>query len=78
MGNSSGDDEDNTIPRPTPIGAAITTSKFKVDEMPRWRFVGKAKKTEGYTSAAAGKVIEGEFKNYNACSLNFVVVDIVL
>lgn len=59
MGNSSSDDEDNTIP-PTPIGAAITTSKFKVDQMPRWRFVAKAKKTEGYTSEAAGRVVEGE------------------
>jgi len=68
--NSSGDDndEDNTIP-PTPIGAAITTSKFKVDEMPRWRFVGKAKKTEGYTSAAAGKVIEGELIIMRALTL---------
>ena len=28
-------------------------------ESPRWRFVNKAKKTEGYSSAAAGTVVTG-------------------
>ena len=34
---------------------------FTVPETPRWRFVNKAKKTEGYSSRAAGAVVEGEF-----------------
>mmetsp|Transcript_9893 Transcript_9893/g.22227 ORF Transcript_9893/g.22227 Transcript_9893/m.22227 type:complete len:494 (-) Transcript_9893:304-1785(-) len=33
--------------------------KFVVSEMPRWRFINKAKKTEGYSTEAAGEVVEG-------------------
>ena len=37
------------------------TKKFTtVAETPKWRFVAKAKSTEGYSSCAAGQVIEGK------------------
>jgi len=55
MGNNSDDVKNKDNVPPTTFGTAITTSKFKVDQMPRWRFVAKAKKTEGYSSAAAGR-----------------------
>jgi len=33
--------------------------RWSVPESPRWRFVSQAKKTEGYSSVAAGTVVEG-------------------
>jgi len=35
-------------------------NKYIVPETPKWRFVAKAKSTEGYSSCAAGQVIEGK------------------
>jgi len=58
MGNNSSDDDDDedNLPPPTlPVG-----TETALDEMPRWRFIAKAKKTEGYSSASAGRVVEGE------------------
>ena len=41
-------------------------SKFVInDTAPKWRFVNKAKKTEGYDSTAAGQIVKGEFVVYN-------------
>ena len=34
--------------------------RFSVAEVPRWRFVNKAKKTAGYSSSAAGQVVKGK------------------
>jgi hypothetical protein len=33
--------------------------KLSAPETPRWRFVNKAKKTEGYSSSAAGTFVRG-------------------
>jgi hypothetical protein len=33
--------------------------KLSSPETPRWRFVNKAKKTEGYSSSAAGAIVRG-------------------
>ena len=33
---------------------------MRAPETPMWRFVNKAKKREGYSSSAAGKVVEGK------------------
>jgi hypothetical protein len=36
-----------------------TAKKLSAPETPRWRFVNKAKKTEGYSSSAAGTFVKG-------------------
>ena len=36
-----------------------TKKKLTLPETPRWRFVNKAKKTEGYSSSAAGTFVKG-------------------
>ena len=48
-------------PPPTSPGASPTSARgLSVPETPRWRFVSRAKKTEGYTSSAAGTYVVGE------------------
>jgi len=42
-------------------GEGAPDSKFTVPELPRWRFLSKAKKTEGYSSTAAGTIVKGEY-----------------
>mmetsp|Transcript_31237 Transcript_31237/g.54305 ORF Transcript_31237/g.54305 Transcript_31237/m.54305 type:complete len:129 (+) Transcript_31237:129-515(+) len=37
-----------------------SAKKFSVAEVPRWRFVNEAKKTSGYSSVSAGKIVKGE------------------
>ena len=45
----------------TTTTATPPTKKYTtVAETPKWRFVAKAKSTEGYSSCAAGQVIEGK------------------
>ena len=44
-------------PPPTPTHGR---GMWSVPEPPRWRFVAEAKKTSGYSSVAAGTVVEGE------------------
>jgi len=44
----------------TTTTATPPKQKYTVPETPKWRFVAKAKSTEGYSSCAAGQVIEGK------------------
>ena len=44
----------------TTTAATPPKQKYTVPETPKWRFVAKAKSTEGYSSCAAGQVIEGK------------------
>lgn len=41
-------------------GTNNTPSKWQVGETPKWRFVNKAKSTEGYTTLSAGKIVKGK------------------
>ena len=43
------------------ISSPSSTNKLTLPETPRWRFVSRAKKTEGYSSSAAGTYIIGEW-----------------
>lgn len=55
-----------TYPSSPPISPSssyrrASDSKFVInDTAPKWRFVNKAKKTEGYDSTAAGQIVKGE------------------
>ncbi len=49
-------------PESTVVGDTTSSSTAKsvlAPETPRWRFVNKAKKTEGYSSSAAGTYVKG-------------------
>lgn len=39
---------------------SLGKNKFSVPEMPRWRFINQAKRTEGYSSFNAGSAVKGE------------------
>ena len=57
VGASNGNDEGE----PSSNSDKPTLKKhWSVKETPKWRFVAKAKKTEGYSSTAAGPVIQGK------------------
>ena len=43
------------------VSSPSSTNKLTLPETPRWRFVSRAKKTEGYSSSAAGTYIIGEW-----------------
>jgi hypothetical protein len=55
--------QDNDPLYPPPDAVVGTSSpaakKLTLPETPRWRFVNKAKKTEGYSSSAAGAYVRG-------------------
>ncbi len=42
------------------ISSSPSAKKITLPETPRWRFVSQAKKTEGYSSSAAGRLVIGE------------------
>lgn len=42
--------------------SSSSAKKFTVSSPPRWRFVNTAKSSLGYSSASAGKVVDGECK----------------
>ena len=42
------------------ITSPKSEKRFSVAEVPRWRFVDEAKKTDGYSSSAAGQVVKGK------------------
>lgn len=45
----------------TTASALLSAEKrFSVPEMPQWRFVNKAKKTEGYSTESAGSIVKGK------------------
>lgn len=55
-------------PPPPTSPSSSSSSKFVInDTAPKWRFVNKAKKTEGYDSTAAGKIVKGE--------LSFIMIE---
>ncbi len=54
-GGSDGAGENDTEKRPS-----MGQKRFSVSETPQWRFIAKAKKAEGYSSAAAGSVVKGK------------------
>ena len=57
VGASDNNNEGLDKPPPT----SMKKKQWTVKEQPKWRFVAVAKKTEGYSSTAAGSVIEGKF-----------------
>ena len=44
---------------PFSTSSCATAKKLSVHEPPRWRFINRAKKTEGYSSMAAGYIVKG-------------------
>jgi hypothetical protein len=54
-------DDEPLYPPPAAVGGTSSPApkKLTLPETPRWRFVNKAKKTEGYSSSAAGTVVTG-------------------
>jgi len=53
-------------------GESTVRAPFIVSDIPSWRFLSKAKKTEGYSSMAAGVVVEGISAN-ELVEANFTV-----
>jgi hypothetical protein len=51
---------DSTPPSVVGDTSSSTAKRVSAPETPRWRFVNKAKKTEGYSSSAAGRFVQGE------------------
>jgi hypothetical protein len=48
------------------ISSPSSAWKSTLPETPRWRFVSRAKKTEGYSSSAAGTFVIGEWISFLA------------
>ncbi len=58
--SSSSDGRGGTSkPPPFSTSSCATAKKLSVHEPPRWRFINRAKKTEGYSSMAAGYIVKG-------------------
>ena len=54
-------EQENSKATTTTTATSQPKKKFTtVAETPKWRFVAKAKSTEGYSSCAGGQVIEGK------------------
>ncbi len=50
-------------PTPSAYNTPGNNKRFSVPERtaPSWRFVRNAKKSEGYSSVSAGRIVQGEF-----------------
>jgi hypothetical protein len=61
--------EGTSRPPPDSTSSRSTAKKLSVHDPPRWRFINRAKKTEGYSSMAAGYIVKGAFNMHRASVL---------